>query len=104
MANTGAQGDVEDWVRRVWMPLQFGQQFRKERLRLLSGGVFEFDAVSPDDRIVASISTSCGVTSGGKHPAGKVNKLRGDVLFLTMVAADRRIIVLTDRAMHSIWL
>jgi len=104
MANTRAQRDVENWVTDQWLPGLFGQRFRKECLRLSSGGVFEFDAVSEDDRIVACISTSRGKTSGGKYPMGKVHKLRADVLFLTLVSADRRIIVLTASDMHAICL
>lgn len=86
------------------MPQKFGQQFRRERLRLSSGGVFDFDAVSADDRIVASISTSGGKTSGGKPGVGKLQKLRADMLFLTMVAADKRLIVLTERDMYEVCL
>lgn len=104
MADTRTQSEVEDWVRRHWMPERFGQQFRRERVRLSSGGVFDFDAVSTDDRIVASISTSSGKTSGGKYPVGKVHKLRADMLFLIMATAERRIIVLTEPDMHAICL
>jgi len=104
VADTRTQNEVEDWVRRNWMPERFGQQFRRERVRLSSGGVFDFDAVSADDHIVASISTSSGTTSGGKYPVGKVHKLRADMLFLTMATAQRRIIVLTEPDMHAICL
>jgi hypothetical protein len=99
MADTRMQLEVEDWVRRNWMPTQYGQQFSRERLRLRSGGVFDFDAVSTDHSIVATISTSGSKTSGGKHAAGKILKLRSDMLFLTMVEAKRRVIVLTERDM-----
>lgn len=104
MADTRTQAQVEDWVRKDWMPSKFGQQFRRERLRLSSGGVFDFDAVSADDRIVASISTSGGKTSGGKLGVGKLQKLRADMLFLTMVAADKRLIILTERDMYEVCL
>ena len=46
MADTRVQLEVEDWVRRNWMPEQYGIRFSRERLRLRSGGVFDFDAVS----------------------------------------------------------
>ena len=64
-----------------------------------SGGVFDFDAVSADSAIVATISTSGSKTSGGKYAVGKILKLRSDMLFLTMVDAKRRVIVLTERDM-----
>jgi hypothetical protein len=104
MADTRVQLEVEDWVRQNWMPKQFGQDFRRERLRLTSGGVFDFDAVSADNSAVATISTSVGVTSGGKHPTGKVMKLRSDMLFLLLTEAKRRVIVLTAPDMYQLCL
>ena len=100
MADTRTQLEVEDWVRRNWMPTQYGQRFSRERLRLRSGGVFDFDAVSEDHTIVATVSTSASKTSGGKHAVGKILKLRSDMLFLTLVEAKRRIIVLTEEDMY----
>jgi hypothetical protein len=99
MADTRVQLEVEDWVRRNWMGPQYGTSFSRERLRLRSGGVFDFDAVSLDQSIVATISTSGSKTAGGKYAVGKMLKLRSDMLFLTMVNAKRRIMVLTERDM-----
>jgi len=99
MADTRIQLEVEDWVRRNWMAPEYGTKFSRERLRLRSGGVFDFDAVSDDHSIVATISTSGSKTSGGKQAVGKILKLRSDMLFLTMVEAKQRIIVLTERDM-----
>src|SRR5579864_8773616 len=99
MADTRVQLEVEDWVRRNWMTTHFGMRFSRERLPLRSGGVFDFDAVSDDRSVVATISTSGSKTSGGKHAVGKILKLRSDMLFLTMVQAARRVIVLTERDM-----
>ncbi|MGA3168530.1 MAG: hypothetical protein ABSF14_20700 [Terriglobia bacterium] len=99
MADTRVQLEVEDWVRRNWMASQFGMRFSRERLPLRSGGVFDFDAVSEDRSTVATISTSGAITSGGRHAVGKILKLRSDMLFLTMVEAKRRVIVLTERDM-----
>jgi len=39
-----------------------------------SGGVFDFDAVSDDGKIVASISTSGSKTATGKYAVGKMNE------------------------------
>ena len=100
MADTRIQLEVEDWVRRNWMPIHFGTKFTRDRMPLRSGGVFDFDAVSDDHSIVATISTSGSKTSGGKHAVGKILKLRSDMLFLTMVQAKRRVVVLTEQDMH----
>jgi hypothetical protein len=99
MADTRVQLEVEDWVRRNWMETHYGTKFSRERLRLRSGGVFDFDAVSEDLSIIATISTSGAKTSTGKYAVGKILKLRSDMLFLTQVDAKRRIIVLTERDM-----
>lgn len=101
MADTRVQLEVEDWVRQNWMPKFFGTRFRRERLTLRSGGKFDFDAVSDDDRIVATISTSNSFTAGGKHAVGKLMKLRSDMLFLSMAEAERRVIVLTESDMYE---
>lgn len=101
MADTRVQLEVEDWVRTTWMLEAFGQKFRRERLPLLSGGKFDFDAVSTDEKIIATISTSSSLTSGGKRGVGKMMKLRSDMLFLIMAAAERRLVVLTEQDMYD---
>jgi hypothetical protein len=101
VADTRMQLEVEDWVRRNWMQSHFGMKFSRERLLLRSGGVFDFDAVSEDHLVVATISTSGSKTSGGKQAVAKILKLRSDMLFLTMVEAKRRLIILTERDMYD---
>lgn len=97
MADTRVQLEVEDWVRREWMPNYFGKRFRHERLGLSSGGVFDFDAVSDDDSMVATISTSGAKTASGKLAVGKLLKIRSDMFFLLLAAkAQRRVVVLTE--------
>jgi hypothetical protein len=83
------------------MASHFAMKFSRERLPLRSGGVFDFDAVSDDHSVVATISTSGSKTSGGKHAVGKILKLRSDMLFLTMVEAKRRLIILTEPDMFD---
>ena len=102
MADTRIQLEVEDWIRKNWMPTRFGMSFRRERLPLRSGGFFDFDAVSSDDSIVASISTSGSKTSRGKHASGKLLKLRSDMLFLTLVEANHRLLILSERDMFEL--
>jgi hypothetical protein len=101
MADTRTQIEVEDWVRQHWMPAKFGQKFHRERLQLSSGGVFDFDAVSSDRKIAASISTSAATTAGGKNAVGKLMKLRADMLFLLLAQVERRLIVLTEPDMYE---
>ncbi len=99
MADSRTQMKIEKWIRENWLPQKFGQKFATKSLQLSSGGFFEFDAVSADRNIVANISTSSARTRSGKLATGKIHKLRGDMLFLLMVQADKRIIVLSEKDM-----
>lgn len=99
MSDTRCQLECEDWVRREWMPAQFGQKFHRERVKLTSGGVFDFDAVSADETIIATISTSSSTTVSGKQAVGKLMKLRSDMLFLLLAAPKRAVMVLTEADM-----
>ena len=101
MADTRCQLECEDWVRQVWMRETFGQPFFRERVKLRSGGVFDFDAVSADRSIVVTISTSGAVTSTGKNAVGKLMKLRSDMLFLLLAEPARALMVLTETDMHD---
>jgi len=101
MAHMGVQLEVEDWVRREWLPREFGQRFNRERLELAPGGVFDFDAVSTDEKVVASISTSAAHTARGKLAVGKLTKIRSDMLFLLMASCDQRLVILTDETMFQ---
>ena len=104
MADTSYQREVERWVRDTWMPATFGVSFAEQSLRLRSGGMFNFDAVSTDGLIVANISTSSVKIASGKHGVGKTMKIRSDMLFLLMASCARRIVVFTERDMHDWWM
>jgi hypothetical protein len=93
---------VEPWVRDR-LAERYGQPFATKVLGLSSGGTHEFDAVSVDTRIVASIKASSGFTSGGKHPTGKVATCLNEVYFLTLVGADERVLVLTNPDFYTIF-
>jgi hypothetical protein len=102
MADTRCQLECEDWVRQDWMPQRFGEKFHRDRVRLTSGGVFDFDAVSGDGTTVATISTSNAKTSGGKLAVGKLMKVRSDMLFLILAAPRRAAVILTERDMYEL--
>jgi len=101
MADTRVQLEVEDWVRVHWMRSEFGIEFHRERLPLAPGGVFDFDAVSVDRKIAATISTSGATTATGKSAVGKMLKIRSDMLFLLLTKVERRLVVLTERDMYD---
>ena len=103
MANTRAQLSVENWIRSVWMPERYEQRFLRKRLSLSSGGLFEFDAVSADGKIIANISTSGSRTANGKQAVGKMNKIRSDIYFLLLADAERKVELLTESDMYEQW-
>ena len=65
MANTRVQSEVEEWVRSNWMPEHLGIESSRRDLVLASGGKCSFDAVSVDGKVVAMISTSSHLPTGG---------------------------------------
>lgn len=103
MADTRVQLEVEDWVRTNWMPANLDDDFFRERIALTSGGVFDFDAVSRDRKIAATISTSGAYTASGKRAAGKVLKIRSDLFFLILADVDKRLAILTEQDMFEFW-
>lgn len=97
MADTSLLGaEVEDAVRAE-LCRELGVDFVKKKLTLKSGGQFNFDAVSPDGRIVVSIKSSRGTTRGGKPTTGAIKAAVADLYYLSLVDADRRILVVTDQ-------
>ena len=105
MAETKTQLEIEDWIRREWLSGKFRQRFIKNTVRLTSGGMFEFDAVSVDESIVACISTSGLTTSGGKPGSGKRHKIRSDLFFLLLTPSSKqRLMVFTEQDMYEFWL
>lgn len=102
MADSKCQLEAEVWIREAWLPEKFGQRFTKQRLRLEPGGLFEFDGVSEDGRIAVTISTCGGETTGGNKAKPKLNKIRSDILFLSLVNVTRRVVVFSCSKMHAL--
>lgn len=103
MANTSyLRYIVEPWIRER-LTERYGQSFTARQLPLVPGGRHEFDAVSADRRIVVSIKANSGLTSGRNYPTGKVATCLNEVYFLTLVAAEERLLILTNRAFHEVF-
>jgi len=101
MADTSAQNDAEQWIRLNELPKIYNQEFKKCKIRLKENGEFEFDAVSEDKKIVVCISTSAGITSGGKIPTAKIQKIRSDVLWYYMLPKmpSKPVLVFSEQSM-----
>jgi hypothetical protein len=92
---------VEPYVREV-LEREYGCPFRSRRLTLSTGGSHEFDAVSDDGQVVASIKSASGRTSGGKNPSGKVQGAEAELYYLTLAPGRERLLVVTDPEFHEI--
>jgi hypothetical protein len=109
MADTAAYLQAERWVREKGLPYKFpGHTFVSKGLQVGtrrdgSPRSFEFDAVSTDGSIVALVKGSSGLTAGGKQPVAKTKDAYTDLLFLSLVQAERRLLVLTDPQFHRIF-
>lgn len=104
MANTNYyKTHVEPHVREA-LEVKYRVPFHSRKLRLTTGGWHEFDAVSEDGSIVASIKSLSGKTAGGKRPAAKYSTCLAEMYYLSLVKADQRILVLTTPAWHEMFL
>jgi hypothetical protein len=93
---------VETYVREQ-LAAEFGQPFSATVLPLRPGGRHEFDAVSEDQRIVASVKAASGLTAGGRNPSGKIKDCLAELYYLSLVQAPIRRLVLTTPAFFEIF-
>jgi hypothetical protein len=93
--------EVESYVRN-YLSGKFGVPFAPRKVKLVTGGLHEFDAVSEDGRIVAAIKSAGGKTVGGKNPSGKIKAAIAELYFLTLVEAPKRFLILTSPAFLDI--
>jgi hypothetical protein len=91
MASSHVQNACEKWIIESWLPQKFGVTFEKQRLIMQDRGHFEFDAVSPDKKIIGNISTASAFTHRGSLGSGKRSKLRADCLMLAFSKAERKL-------------
>ena len=103
VANTAyLRREVERYVRDQ-LSDEFHQSFTSEFLALRPGGRHEFDAVSADRSVVASVKSASGLTSGGKKPSGKIKDCLAELYYLSLVDAPIRRLVLTTPAFFDIF-
>ena len=102
MANTRYLTTVAESHVRDALGALYGVAFHKRRLPLVTGGLHEFDAVSGDGRIVASVKTASGLTSGGNVPAAKLKDSIAELYFLSLVEAPMRQLILTTPGFYDL--
>lgn len=93
---------VEDHVRDV-LSAENQIVFRRRAVRLQPGGYHEFDAVSDNGRIVASVKTASGQSWGARHPSAKVTSCIAELYFLSLAKAHKKLLVLTSVEFHELF-
>jgi len=103
MADTAINHGAERWIVEVGLATHYpGRKFAPKKMKLTWGGVFAFDAVSEDDGIVVSVSTSAARTATGKLATAKYQKLKTDALYLLHLEVPaRRVMVFTESCMQE---
>lgn len=102
MASSHVQKQCEIWIVRHWLPKKLGVMFSTRKLQLQGRKYFEFDAVSAEANVVANISTASAYTHRGAVSAGSRSKIRADCLMLSLVNAERRMLLLTELSMFQL--
>jgi hypothetical protein len=95
MANTSALQEAFRWVRGELGQLH-GVAFEKREVRLRTGASRSFNAVAEDGSIIATVTNSSGLTSGGKKPVGKIRGAIAELYFLSLADAPKRLLIATD--------
>ncbi len=106
MAKTTRLREVELFVRKELERHYAGHTFTEKPLPLCkrrdgTSAFHKFDAVSEDNTIVASIKSHSWKTRGGKHPAGKIAGLFQALYFLSLVNAQNKLLILTDKEAYD---
>ncbi len=82
------------------------QKSHERTVKLIWGGQFEFDLVIEHNedrskRIVFCFSTSDYKTLSGKAGAGKLNKIKADILMMLGTEAEKKVLVFTGESMYQ---
>lgn len=102
MANTAKlRYLIEPYVRSELEKIYLGHIFTEKRLPLhkKKNGTYayhNFDAVSDDNSIIASIKSHSWFTSGGKLPSGKIGQIYQSIYFMNLVTAKTKLMIFTD--------
>lgn len=104
MANTvKLKKPVEDYVR-VWLSSKYNIQFNEgeKQIDLSTGGKHRFDIVSQDGSIIGDIKSSA-VRPDGKVGAGTIKSVFLDLYYLSLVKADKKLMVLTNKDFFKVF-
>lgn len=97
---------VEPYIRNKLEKLYPGHNFTEKTLPLRKkiDGTYafhNFDAVSEDNSIVASIKSHSWFTSGGKRPSGKIGEIYQSLYFRGLIKAETKLMIFTNRETYE---
>ncbi len=108
MADSHVYREAEEEIRAKLPEIRFFKEknlrnFRKDKLRLSSGGEYEFDAVDEEGIAAVNISASKGLTHRGYKQAGTLRKIQAEVDFLTRVNVKYRVLIFVQETAYDVF-
>ncbi len=104
MANTSAYKKIESWLRKAYLAQKYpGCHITHGPLKLKWGGKFEYDAlVYKSGTLLAAYCLSCSEyeTVGGKGGAGKLQKIKSDILMMVGTDCPNLILAFSGKTMY----
>ena len=104
MTEISPQKKAELWILKQHLPKKYNSlKFKEEKLELIWGGKFAFDAVSSDLSIIGLISTNSSKTSTNKTASAKIMKIKADALYLTNIKSEnyKKLFIFTEILMYD---
>lgn len=95
---------IEPWFRENYLKEKYpNAEIRQEKVALIWGGKFEYDAVVYEEgKLKAIYLLSCSEyrTQNGKGGAGKFHKIKSDILMMVGTEAPKKVMAFLGESMH----
>jgi hypothetical protein len=91
---------------QAWLQKQFGVRFRRQTVPLTGNGTagqHQFAAVSEDGKIVASVRSLSGRTTGENLPSAKIDSSYAEIYYLSLVESEKKLLILTDLEFYRLF-
>ena len=104
MANTNDLKTLVELYVRDWLTNKYHQPFEERELplKLITGGEHKFDTISKDQTIVGGIKAISLREIGGVG-AGAIKSAFTELYFLSLVKAERKLLVLTNKGFYELF-
>ncbi|MDP3792945.1 MAG: hypothetical protein Q8Q89_04450 [bacterium] len=104
MANTNDLKTLVEPYVRGWLTNRYYQPFEEMELplKLITGGKHRFDIISKSQTIVGGIKTT-PLRESGRVGTGAIKSLFTELYFLSLVKAERKLLILTDKGFYELF-